>query len=436
MANTFSTTQVVLDKILAEFAVSTAVLDSADTDYSIPFSRDGGLYGAGNIIQVRRRPRFFGAALDWPVAGPITSIAAEDIQSSVVDVTIDKLLYCAIDMNVAEEYLNMRDDQAFTSYIIEPAVMTLKTQLITYLIDKFNRDSVYVSNYNGGSVSSFQQIADSSALMDKLMMPMNGRTLHVESTVGANIRNTMSTYFNNIASTPALRGEIGRNFDKYNSVIENNLFYQHTPGTAQAKTLTLGAAVATGATSLTISGVASGDTVTVGDTIIYNGTDANFVQPQGKNIVPTSIVPVSFTVQEGTNGVNGYDSATKTYTATGTTQIVNINQYISAVTSNQFATYKCTASGGSLPSGTSISILPAAYINWMLSPGAFALACPPIARIKNSEFVRSNLTKRANLNMQYISQGRVWYLDNFTGVFMLVGARFFNEYCAKLVSYV
>ena len=437
MANQIVTTQKISDTLLPAFVVTSALLNNSNMDLARAYEQ-GGIYGIGGDVQIRKYPRFIASSTDLaPIPTGGITVTPQDIQQETETLTIEKLFDVAINLNVIERTLQLREDKAFNQSIVNPILLALKQEVMAYLYKKFV-DSLYIFNGDGTTpINSYSQISSTCAIMDEFQMPKD-RSLILSAVDSATF--AASQVFNNFRKETI--DDVWENgyinmINGFRTFSDENV-RTHQAGTASTNSgITLSVNAIDGDTTLTLTGLNAAETLVVGDKIVIDTTDplgVNIfaVSPIGKEIVSNNLYKLGFVVAPAPASNPDYNSTTQTYTAPGATMTVSVVNPVRTITTTDQYAY-ISAPNDLLPAGLPLTILG----NHRTNPAicnklSMSVAAPPIHKLEAGAITTTSMLDSITINCSMQSQ--VAQLQNLFVCYLQIGALVHPEYAVGLIS--
>lgn len=253
MANSFQTTQYVVDETLIRFQNYLSFAKTADRRFEDDFKNLK--YATGSTIDYRLEERYLG--------GEGATAVEEDRVQIVRPLTIEKQFHTMVGFNTTELTFDRAMDEPYLDMYLNPAAKRLANLVEDYIAtDNFSKQ-VYQASGLPGTALTFASVSDTKAYMDALGIPDDGRRyLGVDAYNAGAIAQNLYTNFNNRVNTGALMdGFVGElaNF----GIFQSNFLTRQTAGTGEA-----GGAPPTG---FRLAGTVTGGPVSSGSSLSLTG---------------------------------------------------------------------------------------------------------------------------------------------------------------------
>lgn len=393
MANTLLTSQIVSNSFLQELKVSAVFLAMGNRGLYSDFQNKS--FVTGDTVSVRKQ--------NFYTAGDGGTATVQGINQTIEPLTINHQYHTLVDVTSVQETLSIDN---FTMNYLTPASQTIAARFNKDIIDA----GVATLNYAEGSASNplnnFAYIANAQALMTQLNMSKSDRYAVFGSTASAQLRSALYNTFNQDFNRDIiLDGEMGMlsNFRCF----EDEQIFAHVAGTAT--TFTLAADVASGDTSLSITGT-SGRTIKIGD--IFSFTGVNAVSPRGHQDIGEL-----FTFKAAAN-----------LTLNGSTQTLQVTPILIWDPTNAAQNISAQPLTGNVVTnfGTYVP-------NFMFDRRALDIVCPPLAMLETT-YCNVASDKEYNMSVRVSKQGDIVNSINYIRLDVLAGFKWHNQYGMTLIS--
>lgn len=312
MANTLLNSQIITRTFLDVLHQKVKFIGSINRDYD-------GRFGQDNKIGASVDVRLPSELAVTKATGNVPTYSAQNVIDRSVRVSVDRYAMVPFEFTDRELSLNVEDFK--TRYVVPAATRlasVLEADALTMVNDIPSASGTFGTTPTGagtGAGTAFFTYMQGKAKLDNQLAPDEGRKalLNVDSMI--NVVDSLKGLFNDDGEISAQYKDAVMGHAAGFDWMQTTLMPSLTNGNKVSTTVS--ATTTDGATSITLVCAVS-DTFKVGQ--VFTVANVNAVHPETK----TNIGPKQFVVAPGTDTVNGYSAATQTYTATGTTIIINI----------------------------------------------------------------------------------------------------------------
>ena len=369
MANSFDTTQYILDEVFIRYINYLNFAKVANRNLEADFKNLK--YATGQTINYRLEERFLG--------GYGATAVDEAVVQVVRPLTIDTQFHSMVSFNGMELTFDRARDQPYLDMMLKPRAKRLANNVESFICSQNFQPAVYQTVGTPGIPITMQTILDTDAYMSELGIPEDGnRYFAVSPAVNAAISGSLYNVFNMTVNRGALMdGFIGHlsGFDFFKS----NFLVQQVAGTGQAggsppTGFVLGGTITngpiTGGNTFVLTGLVASqpNPFNVGDKVQFDTTAGVFmVNPLASSTQTSGYIPLSqtaqFVVLSSTASSGG---GTATITVSPTIVISGARQNIS----------------GAIPNGAQLLLAQTHNESLAFHNQAIVFAAPPITELK------------------------------------------------------
>lgn len=261
MANSFQTTQYILDEVFIRYVNYLNFAKVANRNLEADFKNLK--YATGQTINYRLEERFLG--------GYGATATDEAVVQIVRPLTIDTQFNSLVSFNGMELTFDRARDQPYLDMMLKPRAKRLANNVESFICSQNLQPAVYQTTGTPGVPIAIQTVLDTSAYMTELGIPADGNRYFANSpAVSAALSGSLYTVFNMTVNRGALMdGFIGHlsGFDFF----ETNFLVRQTAG--------VGAAGASGVAGFKLAGTITNGPISSGNTFVLTGLVAGQTNP-------------------------------------------------------------------------------------------------------------------------------------------------------------
>ena len=261
MANTFSTTQYILDEVFIRFINYLSYAKVANRNLEADFKNLK--YATGQTINYRLEERFLG--------GEGASAVDEAVVQVVRPLTINKQFHTMVSFNGMELTFDRARDQPYLDMMLKPRAKTIANKVEKFICTDNLQPAVYQTVGTPGVPITQNTVFQTKAYMNKLGIPDDGnRYFSNDPEVTAALSNALFNVFNMTVNKGALMdGFIGHLSGM--DFFETNFLKRQIAGVGQAG--------ASGVAGFKLAGTITNGPISSGNTFVLTGLVAGQANP-------------------------------------------------------------------------------------------------------------------------------------------------------------
>lgn len=419
MANTFQTTQYVVDETLIRLRNTLGFAITAYRNFEADFKNLK--YATGSTIDYRLEERY--------LAGEGASAVEEDRIQVVRPLTIDKQYHTMVGFNTNELTFDRAMDQPYLDMYLNPAAKRLANKVEDYIGTQKLKDEVYYAVGTPGTALSFAAMSDAKAYMDGLAIPDDGqRYMSMSPISAASVAQNLFNNFNNRVNTGALMdGFVGElaNF----SIFQTNFLGRHTRGA--------GAAAGSPPTGYVNGGTVTGGPVSSGSSLSLTGLNTSTTVFTKGDIIEVADAAGVWVV----NGLN-YQNVQNASGANQRAQFVVTEDVVSdgAGAATVPISPEIVVSGArqnisqAIPNGAQIWLMDSHNVSVAYHNQGIVFAAPPMAMLKGGVEVAQSYSDLYKLSLTNTMGADVRNYRQLNRLDLICGVTINPEYCVRVVS--